>query len=548
METNQRVLLALALSMAVLLGWSFFFAPKGPVNPPAPAAQSSQAGQAEQAAQPGKPAPAGDQGAKPAAAADTQVPDVAAPQADGPVATVKTPLYEARLLVQGGVLEHFVLERYKQTIQPDSPLVDLVSSSALAKAPMGLIWNGQPTWAKASWRLEGGDLDLPAGKSGTIALVGELPGLTIRRELTFQADSYLVQETVRLANTSAAQVQGKLAFTLACAPLAPAGDAYNHTRVEYLTPKDHPKVDSDKTLGEGVSYQGQLKWGGVLSNYFLLAMLPDAENPVFKARLVDGLYRVAVERDGLTVDPKGEAAVRMSYYLGPKVRDILSALPGELDKSISLGWFGFISLPLLGAMNWLNGYLGNYGVAIMVLTLLIKLAFWPLSASSYRSMNQMKKLQPMMEKIREKYADDRNKMNEEMMRLYQTYKVNPLGGCLPMVLQIPVFLGLYNALLSAIELRHAPFISKLPFTDLIWLADLSAKDPYYITPIIMGGTMLLQQRLTPAAGDPTQQKVMMFMPLIFTFMFLNFPAGLVLYWLVNNILSIAQQWWMTRES
>jgi YidC/Oxa1 family membrane protein insertase len=154
----------------------------------------------------------------------------------------------------------------------------------------------------------------------------------------------------------------------------------------------------------------------------------------------------------------------------------------------------------------------------------------------------------MVQKIKVKYGDDRQRMNQEVMELYKTYKVNPAGGCLPMLLQIPVFLGLYQGLLNAIELRHAPFIAHLPFTDIVWLADLSAKDPFYITPVVMGATMLLQQRLTPAPADPTQAKIMMFMPVVFTFMFLNFPAGLVVYWLVNNVLSIGQQWWMLRKS
>ena len=179
---------------------------------------------------------------------------------------------------------------------------------------------------------------------------------------------------------------------------------------------------------------------------------------------------------------------------------------------------------------------------------IIKLLFWPLSHKSYKSMEQMKKLQPMMAKIREKYADDREKMNSEIMQLYKTYKVNPAGGCVPMLLQIPVFFALYQALLGAIELRHAAFITHLPFTDMIWLADLSAKDPYYITPLVMGATMFLQQRMSPPMGDPMQAKIMMFMPVVFTFLFLNFPSGLVVYWLVNNVLSIAQQWLMIRKS
>jgi len=160
----------------------------------------------------------------------------------------------------------------------------------------------------------------------------------------------------------------------------------------------------------------------------------------------------------------------------------------------------------------------------------------------------MKRLQPMLTKLREKYADDKERMNQEIMQLYKTYKVNPAGGCLPMVVQIPVFFGLYKALLGSIELRHASFINHVPFTDLVWLADLSVKDPYYVTPLIMGATMFIQQKMTPSGGDPTQAKIMLLMPVVFTFMFLNFPAGLVVYWLVNNVLSIAQQWWMMRKA
>ena len=187
-------------------------------------------------------------------------------------------------------------------------------------------------------------------------------------------------------------------------------------------------------------------------------------------------------------------------------------------------------------------------MAIILLTVVIKAVFWPLTAKSYASMEKMKKLQPMMTAIREKHKDNKELMNKEVMALYKTYGVNPASGCVPILIQLPVFFGLYQALLTSIELRHAPFITYLPFTDKLWLADLSAKDPFYITPIIMGLTMFLQQRMSPPATDPTQQKIMMFLPLIFTVLFLGFPAGLVIYWLVNNILSIFQQWLMMRKN
>ena len=236
------------------------------------------------------------------------------------------------------------------------------------------------------------------------------------------------------------------------------------------------------------------------------------------------------------------------YYLGPKVKQELAKMPNNFMGAIRYGWFDIIAKPLIQFLHFLYGYTQDYGLAIILLTICIKILFWPLSQKSYKSMEQMKKIQPMMSQIREKYKDDREKMNAEMMHLYKTYKINPAGGCLPMLLQIPVFIALYQALLGAIELRHASFIAHIPFTDIAWLTDLSAKDPYYITPIIMGATMFLQQKMSSAPGDPTQAKIMMFLPLIFTFIFLNFPSGLVVYWLVNNILSIFQQWLLTRKN
>jgi YidC/Oxa1 family membrane protein insertase len=199
-------------------------------------------------------------------------------------------------------------------------------------------------------------------------------------------------------------------------------------------------------------------------------------------------------------------------------------------------------------LNFFYDYVGNYGVAIIILTFVIKIIFWPLSHKSYKSMEKMKKIQPMMKKLKEQYKDDRQKMNQELMQLYKTYKVNPAGGCLPMILQIPVFIGLYEALLGALELRHATFITHVPFTDIVWLADLSAKDPLYVTPVVMGLSMFLQQKMSPTAGDPTQAKIMLFMPIFLTFIFLNFPAGLVVYFITNNILSMAQQWWILRKA
>ena len=220
--------------------------------------------------------------------------------------------------------------------------------------------------------------------------------------------------------------------------------------------------------------------------------------------------------------------------------DILTAQGVHLEDSIDLGWFSFMAKPFLMAMNFLHAYIPNYGLVIILLTVIIKILFHPLTKKSLNSMKEMQKVQPQIVALRERYKDDKEKMNRELMELYKRYKINPVGGCLPMILQIPVFIALYNVLSASIELRHAPFA--------LWIYDLSAKDPYYVTPILMGATMLIQQKMTPSTVDPTQAKVMLIMPVVFTFMFLNFPSGLVIYWLINNVLSIAQQYYIQKTA
>ena len=226
-------------------------------------------------------------------------------------------------------------------------------------------------------------------------------------------------------------------------------------------------------------------------------------------------------------------------FIGPKDYDLLKASGHQLEQAKDYGFFSVLAKPLMHVLKFFYGYIGNYGFSIILLTICIKLIFWPLTQKSYKSMKGMQKLQPQMQKMREKYSNDKQRLNQEMMSFYKENKVNPLGGCLPMLIQIPVFFALYQVLLGAIELRHAPFI--------FWIADLSVKDPYYITPLIMGATMFVQQKMTPTNMDPTQAKIMLMMPVVFTFMFLNFPAGLVVYWMVNNLLTILQQYLIKRQ-
>jgi YidC/Oxa1 family membrane protein insertase len=328
---------------------------------------------------------------------------------------------------------------------------------------------------------------------------------------------------------------------------APGEVPHNMTRVAWLRGGEFDEDASTSDLASGKDIGDKTTWVGVMTNYFLGAVSMSGNDARAGARYSSGVYQVSLGRD-ISLEGGKPALFDTAYYIGPKDAAALKAAPNSLSRSLDYGVFSIIAKPLVALLDFLNSYVHNYGMAIILMTILIKLVFWPLSQKSYKSMEQMKRLQPLMAKIREKYADDKETMNKEIMQLYKTYKVNPAGGCLPILVQIPVFFGLYQALLNAIELRQAPFITYLPFTDHIWLADLSARDPYLITPLVMGATMFLQQKLTPTPGDPTQAKVMMFMPLIFTVLFITFPSGLVLYWLVNNIISIGQQWWMLRRA
>ncbi len=243
----------------------------------------------------------------------------------------------------------------------------------------------------------------------------------------------------------------------------------------------------------------------------------------------------------ISLNPGEEKTYSFFLYIGPKDIDILSSQNALLEKTINFGWFDIIAKPLLLSLKFFYKYIGNYGLAIILITIIIKILFWPLANKSFKSMKGMQSIQPEIAKLKEKYKDNKEEFAKQQMALYKQYNVNPLGGCLPMLLQIPVFISLYRVLADSIELRHADFIS-------FWINDLSAKDPTYIAPLLMGASMFLQQKMTPSAADPTQAKMMMFMPLIFTVMFLSFPSGLVIYWLLNNVLSIAQQLYINKKS
>lgn len=303
-------------------------------------------------------------------------------------------------------------------------------------------------------------------------------------------------------------------------------------RYKKLTFRDMAKTDLDASAQGG--------WVAMQQHYFLSAWVPDStsQNRLY-TRASDGDYTIGVVSPAIVVEPSKQKTIDSKLYVGPKITDILKSIAPGLDLTVDYGWLWFLSSLLFSIMKTIYSVLSNWGWTIVVVTLLIKLAFYRLSATSYKSMANMRKLQPKLQSLRERYGDDKAKISQATMELYRQEKVNPLGGCLPILIQIPVFIALYWVLVESVELRQAPFI--------FWIKDLSIADPLHILPLIMGITMFIQQKLNPAPPDPTQAKMMMFLPVLFTGMLWNFPAGLVLYWIVNNCLSILQQWYITHR-
>ena len=531
----HKILLAVVLSLAVLVAWNILFPPAPPPDRPVEEREVERPRVVEEEIRP-----------------EAFDPDRIMPHdaldfvpVEGRQIRVDTPLYQATFNSAGGVLEHFVLKQFKQTIDPEAPEIDLVTPRSLVRGPMGLTWNQIPTWIEGEWTLENEeDILLEPGQEKTLVFTGLIGHMQIIREMTFLADTYMIEESIEIINTADTQTAGEIGKIMASPTFS--DDRLNPTRVGYFD-QEGLSHERERHLRDGLRVENQLQWAGIVDHYFMLTIVPHSPDMNLRAGYENELFQISLNKN-MFFEPGSSQNLDQLYYLGPKDRNYLQGAPNSLEKSIYYGWFNFLAQPLMHVLKFFYQYVANYGVAILLLTLVIKIIFWPLSHKSYKSMNQMKKLQPMMTKIREKYKDDRKKMNEEIMRLYKTYKVNPLGGCLPILVQIPVFIALYQGLLGSVELRHAPFISHIPFTDIVWLADLSARDPFFITPLLMGATMFLQQRMAPAPGDPMQARLMQFLPLVFIFIFITFPSGLVLYWLANNVLSIGQQWYMLRSA
>jgi YidC/Oxa1 family membrane protein insertase len=379
-----------------------------------------------------------------------------------------------------------------------------------------------------------------------VTLVAKAEQGSAEKTYTFKRGSYAVKVDFRVTNTSGAVIQPYAYFQLVRDTKPPEGDSRmvpTYSGAEIYTEKDklNKVTFDDIAAGKGTYPQeAQDGWLAFVQHYFLAAWLPNggdkreyALKPLANG-LVSGVVLVAMA----SIEPGAVGTVSAGLYVGPQEQDTLRALAPGLELAVDYGWLRPLSVPLFWVLDFIHKWVANWGVAIIILTVIIKVLFFPLSAASYRSMAKMKVVAPKMQKLKERYGDDRQKLHEAMMNLYKTEKINPLGGCLPIVVQIPVFIALYWVLLLSVELRHAPFM--------LWIKDLSRPDPIFVLPVLMGITMFLQTMMNPPPPDPMQARLMKIMPVAFSVFFFFFPAGLVLYWLVNNILSIAQQWQITR--
>ena len=550
-----RAFLAVILSFLVLMGYQYFFVTP---PPPQPAGQAVQSGDSDTREAPGSDAePAQPSFTAPRTPAMT--PAVAGepppPARDPKDSIIDTPLYTAVITEYGGALKSFVLKNYREDADKDSPGLDLVKTASPADRPLLFAVDGLRKSSLPLYEADKRRLDV-TGSPATLTLRAQLPdGIELIRTLTFSPENYNITLAQTVINRGEQTLQASPTLSITNQPFSKAtaaGRFLFHGPV-VLMGEDLEETKIKKLEDGPQALQGQVTWAAYEDTYFICAVIPEqpgirqitmsASGDMVRTEMAEGIRPIAANEQG---------SYSYSIYMGPKKLSILNEVGHDLGRAVNLGWFEPLAKPMLYLLNKIHSVIGNYGIAIILLTVLIKAVFWPLSQKGMKSMKNMQKVQPKVTKLREKYKDDPKRMNQEMMQLYKTYKVNPLGGCMPMLLQIPVFFALYKILLQAIELRHAPFM--------LWITDLSAPDRLFIgfdipflggipvLTLLMGASMYLQQKMTPTTADPTQARIMAMLPIIFTFMFLNFASGLVLYWFVNNLLSILQQQMINKQT
>lgn len=534
-QQQARLWLAIALSMVVWLAYDHYILaparqarenqtevakkqPEGMPEPEAMAPPSTQPPQTPEAQVPGE------------AVGLEEASGLRAPPSGEPI-TVDTPLYKAILTPRGGRIVSFELKRYRKTVDPESPPLDLVGQEAAAILPL-TVWIGSGA--------RDGDIDyhtnqtsfvLHDDEKAELVLQGhDASGRSIAKRISFDASTYLLGVDVAV---SGGEVPSSISLVI---PKLPDTGGYSRGGDHGVAIADGKLIEhSVSSMEKEPARNPGVEWAGFSGTYFASVGVPveTRATAVFGSIGSDPVIRL---------DSAASAgAAKFLVLMGPKDREILESYGHSFERLVDFGWFWFLASPMLWLLHRIHDVVGNYGVAIIVITVLLKLITFPLNQTSMKSMRKMQQIQPQLQRLRDRHKDDPSAMQKEMMDLYKKHNVNPFSGCLPMIIQFPVFIALYNGLLRDIALRHAPFIG--------WINDLSAPDRLHVASVgipvltlLMGASMLLQQLTAPAQGDPNQRRMMMIMPVVFTFMFLKFPSGLVLYWLVNNVISIGQQY------
>ncbi|WP_447894762.1 membrane protein insertase YidC [Vreelandella sp. GE22] len=485
----------------------------------------------------------------PQGSANEEMPTEAAGESEGrDFIAVTTDVLDVRIDPYGGDIVFAALPQHKMTLDSERNYVllsDNTTRSYVARS--GIQLDGQAsriafTPARNEYRLGNDEQTLE------VDMTAEVNGVDVTKRLTFERDSYAVDVSYFVANNTenpvSARFIGQLARDNSPDPSSGVTLGMNsYMGAAYSTPDTrYDKIDFDDIQSSSFeNREAEGGWIAMIQHYFVSAWAPSQNQQNLYYVTTDARDRNVVAFAGPTsnVAAEGEATLGATLYMGPKVQDYLEQVAPNLQLTVDYGWLWFIANPLFWLLDKIQDIVGNWGWSIVLLTVLVKTVLFPLSAKAYKSMARMRKLGPEMQRLKEMYGDDRQKMSQEMMKFYQKEKINPLGGCLPILVQMPVFIALYWMLLESVELRHAPFM--------FWIQDLSVKDPYFILPILMGISMFVQQMLNPTPPDPMQAKIMKMLPIIFTFFFLWFPAGLVIYWVVNNIISVAQQYFITRR-
>lgn len=550
MQIDKRLILWIVFAVSLIVLWNDWMVANGKqslfsAQPPAKVAQAPN------------PAKPNDLPTAATTAPASAVPGSTAPGAPAPAApvqtqviTITTDVMKAEIDTAGGVIRRLELLKYHDKVDPtkhqllfetNGPRLYVAQTGLTGTSAAGVLPNHNTPFTARP-----GPRTLDNGNQVQLVLDAEQGGVRLTKTFTFKRNDYVIDVRHDVTNLTQAPVAPSLYFQLEHDGLKPEGDTFfnsSYTGPTLWTPEEHyQKLTFDKITKGTADYAKKANdgWIAISQHFFVSAFIPPEKAPrdIYTKALGNNLFAIgAVEPLG-TIAPGATVSNAARLYSGPQVQKLLEKVTPGLDLVRDYAWAAIIAKPIFATMNWLHSMIGNWGWTIMAFTILIKLLFFPLSAAGYRSMAKMKTVTPKMQAIRERYKNDPAKMQQATMELYKAEKINPLGGCLPIVVQMPVFLALYWVLQAAVEMRGATWL---------WIPDLTLKDPFFILPVLYAISMFITQRLNPQPADPVQAKMMMFMPLAFSVMFLFFPSGLVLYWVVNNMISMAQQYIITKK-